>query len=86
MTPEQFADIRIRLGMTQAELAELFALKSAVSVSHYETGFRPLNLLLAALMSYMDRLSESEALDFKSALRRHLRKVSSSQDRGARAK
>lgn len=56
MTPAEFRAIRLRLGMTQAELAAFLDYGSAVRISEFEraTNPRPVPRLLAMVMQALD--------------------------------
>ncbi len=56
MTPREFKAIRLRLGMTQAELGRVLGLKPEKpdhSVRMWETGRRPISGPVALCLSYM---------------------------------
>lgn len=56
MTNDEFKRTRLRLGITQAQLAEVLGYASALQISSYErvTNPRPVPALLALLMKAYD--------------------------------
>jgi transcriptional regulator with XRE-family HTH domain len=56
MTPDEFRAIRLRLGMTQAQLADFLDYGSPVRISEFEraTNPRPVPRLLALVMRALD--------------------------------
>lgn len=56
MTPDQFRAIRLRLGMSQAQLASFLDYGHAVRISEFErvTNPRPVPRLLALVMLALD--------------------------------
>lgn len=56
MTPTEFRDIRLRLGLTQAQLASFLGYGSPVRISEFErdTNPRPVPRLLAMVMEALD--------------------------------
>ncbi|HEY8271340.1 MAG TPA: hypothetical protein VIG33_10675 [Pseudobdellovibrionaceae bacterium] len=78
MSPAKFKQIREHLGLTQPELAELFGLSGKGPISHFEIGFRTPSPLIAALMSYLESLSERKAQEFLVEFKRHMEKVQKS--------
>lgn len=56
MTPAEFRAIRLRLGMTQAELAAFLGYGSSLRISEFEraTNPRPVPRLLALVMQALD--------------------------------
>lgn len=79
MSPDQIKKIREKLGLTQAELAEVFGVSGKVPISHYETGFRSPSLLTLAFLSLLNSLPEKKAADLIELMREHMKKVKRQQ-------
>ncbi len=73
MSPAKFKEIRERLGLTQADLAEILGLSGKQPISHIETGFRNPSPLSQAVMSVADELPEKKAKELLDLLRKHVK-------------
>lgn len=78
MSPKQFKEIREKLGLTQAELADLLGMSGKMPISHYETGFRTPGVLVAAVMMHLDSLPERKATAFIEEFQRHVERAQKS--------
>lgn len=63
MSPAKIKKIRTKLGLTQAELAEMIGV-AKLTLSQYETGFRNPNKTVILLLMVLDNLSADEAHEF----------------------
>lgn len=72
MSPAKFKEIRERLGLTQADLAEILGLSGKQPISHIETGFRNPSPLSQAIMSVADELPEKKAKELLELIRKHV--------------
>lgn len=75
MTPAKFKEIREKLNLSQEDMATYLGVKTYKPISHYETGFRTPSLLIQAVMSWLNSLSEKEAVRFLDELKHHMDKV-----------
>lgn len=73
MSPAKFKEIRERLGLTQADLAEILGLSGKQPISHIETGFRNPSPLSQAIMSVVDELPEKKAKELLELIRKHVK-------------
>ncbi len=85
MSPEEFKKIRVSLGLTQEELAEILGVAGKNPISRYELGERSPSLLMQTVMSILDSQSEKEALAFIELLRKHMKKVLGAKNRRSNA-
>lgn len=69
MKPQEFRQIREKLGLTQKELAEIFGLSSYIPVNHYESGFRKPSAIIQALMRIFSEWPEKKSLELQSELK-----------------
>lgn len=79
MSPDQIKKIREKIGLTQAELAEILGVSGKVPISHYETGFRSPSLLTLAFLSLLNSLPERKTKDLIELIREHMKKVKRQQ-------
>jgi transcriptional regulator with XRE-family HTH domain len=79
MSPDQIKKIREKIGLTQAELAEILGVSGKVPISHYETGFRSPSLLTLAFLSLLNSLPEKKTKDLIELIREHMKKVKRQQ-------
>jgi transcriptional regulator with XRE-family HTH domain len=70
VSPEKFKEIRVKLGLTQKELADIFGI-AKLSVSQYETGFRSPSIVIMAMMSLLNSLSEKKAKELLVLIEEH---------------
>lgn len=61
MEPENFRRIRTKLGLTQADAAEVFGFSGPNVVSNIETGFRKPGRLVVSVLNLLDSLPVPEA-------------------------
>ena len=61
MDAEEFRRIRKKLGLTQADAAEVLGFACATVISNIETGFREPNRLATAIFSLLDELPLKDA-------------------------
>ena len=78
MSPKQFKETREKLGLTQAELANLLGLSGKAPISHFEIGFRIPSPLISAVMTYLGSLSERKSQEFIEDFQRHIDKAKAS--------
>lgn len=74
MSPAKIKKIRIKLGLTQAQLAESIGVAN-LTLSQYETGFRNPSKTVIILLLLLDGLSRSEAVEFLNLLRLNAKKL-----------
>jgi transcriptional regulator with XRE-family HTH domain len=74
VSPEKFKEIRVKLGLTQKELADIFGI-AKLSVSQYETGFRSPSIVIMAMMSLLNSLSEKKAKELLVLIEEHSKLV-----------
>ncbi len=86
MSPEEFKKIRVRLDLTQEELAEILGVAGKNPVSRYELGERNPSSLMQAVMSILDSQSEKEALVFIELIRKHMKKILGAKKRKTNAR
>ena len=72
MSPAKFKEIRERLELTQADLADILGLSGKKPISHFETGFRNASPLIQAVMGVADELPEKKARELLDLLRKHV--------------
>ena len=53
MTPEQFKEARLKLGLTQPQLATLWGIGCGRTIRRWESGERPMNPLAAYALGLM---------------------------------
>lgn len=68
MKPEEFKRIRLKLGLTQADAADVFGLAGSNVVSNIETGFRKPSKLTVSVLSLLDTLPLQKAKALASRL------------------
>ncbi|MGZ3721401.1 MAG: type II toxin-antitoxin system MqsA family antitoxin [Bdellovibrionales bacterium] len=61
MAAHEIKRIRMKLGLTQAQLAELFGLAGKNTVSNIETGFRNPNSTIILMMGLLDSLPKKRS-------------------------
>ena len=84
MSPEQFKEIRHKLGFKQQELAEILGVSQQMVIGHYETGFRNPSKLIQVVMSILGALPEKKREDFIALLKAHAKHVEKPKRGGAR--
>lgn len=75
MSPSRFKEIREKMELSQAELAEILGLSGRLPVTHYETGFRKPGNIIVALMELFDSLPEKKSLELRELLLDEMRKI-----------
>ena len=75
MTAGNFRRIRAKLGLTQAELADVLALSSARVVSNIEIGFRKPSKLAVSIFTMLDNMPLSAARKFADKLAKQARAI-----------
>lgn len=68
MSPAKIKKIRIKLGLTQAQLAETIGV-AKLTLSQYETGFRNPSKTVIILLMVLDGLSRKETVEFLDLLK-----------------
>ena len=74
--PDSILDLRLRLEMTQEDLATRLGLADKVSLYRWEAGRREPSEPMQRLLRYLCELPTAEALDLLSKLESHGRKKS----------
>ena len=69
MTGADFRQIRMSLGLSQVELAEVLCLSGQVPISHIETEFRNPSKLTIAVMNILNQLPERRVKELISLLK-----------------
>lgn len=83
MKPEEFREIREKLGVTQKELAEVFGLSSYLPVNHYESGFRTPSVLIQAVMRILNQWPEKKRTELLTELKEECAKLSKPKRKGS---
>jgi transcriptional regulator with XRE-family HTH domain len=86
MKPSRFQEIRLSIGLTQQELAEILCVSHPMVISHYETGFRNPSKLIQVVMSILESLPEKKKKEFLDLVKDHIKKVDSPSGRGSHGK
>ena len=68
MSPAKIKKIRIKLGLTQAQLAETIGV-AKLTLSQYETGFRNPSKTVIILLMVLGGLSRKETVEFLDLLK-----------------
>ena len=68
MSPAKIKKIRMKLGLTQAQLAETIGV-AKLTLSQYETGFRNPSKTVIILLMVLDGLSRKETVEFLDLLK-----------------
>lgn len=68
MSPSKIKKIRMKLGLTQAQLAETIGV-AKLTLSQYETGFRNPSKTVIILLMVLDGLSRKETVEFLDLLK-----------------
>jgi len=74
MSPAKIKKIRMKLGLTQAQLAETIGV-AKLTLSQYETGFRNPSKTVIILLMVLDGFSKSEAAEFLNLLKVNANKL-----------
>lgn len=62
MTPEEFRELRKRLGMSQEDLAQLLGVRG-VTISRWETSCEPISKMVVLAMRYVEILKTAKNND-----------------------
>mgnify|MGYP003883419435 CR=1 FL=1 len=74
MKPEEYKRIRMKMGLTQDDLAKVLGLSGKKAVSHIEVGLRNPNKLAAAFLRLLDSLPSKKAQALMGLLRKYMEK------------
>ena len=81
MSPEQVKNLRAKLNLTQAELANALGL-ARLTISQYEIGFRQPMRTALIMLRVLESISKSRALEMVALLRLHADAATSKPKRG----
>lgn len=80
MSPKRFKEIRLKLDLTQEEMALVLGVADNTVINRYEAGSRSPSNLMSAVMEILNELPKKDSLKFMELLKKHVAK----SDKGAR--
>ncbi len=75
MSPKRFKEIRLKLDLTQEELAHVLGVADNTVINRYEAGSRSPSNLMSAVMEILNELPQKESLKLMERLKKHITKA-----------